>query len=93
MKENSNDNLNIDDLLINEKNYRESGNYNECLDTCLNILNEIKSTSNNNQYKIISKLFIYPDKSNYVKIYLMHSLIQDNNFINSIHLKKNIINY
>ena len=88
MKENSNENINIDDLLIAEKNYRESGNYNECLDTCLNILNEIKSTSNNNQYKIISKLFIYPDQSNYVRIYLLHSLIQDNNFINSINLKR-----
>ena len=88
MKENSNENINIDDLLIAEKNYRESGNYNECLDICLNILNEIKSTSNNNQYKIISKLFIYPDQSNYVRIYLLHSLIQDNNFINSINLKR-----
>ena len=88
MKENSNENINIDDLLIAEKNYRESGNYNECLDTCLNILNEIKSISNNNQYKIISKLFIYPDQSNYVRIYLLHSLIQDNNFINSINLKR-----
>ena len=88
MKENSNDNINIDELLITEKNYRESGNYNECLDTCINILNEIKSTSNNYQYKIISKIFLYPDQSNYVRINLLHSLIQDNNFINSIHLKR-----
>ena len=73
MKENSNDNINIDELLITEKNYRESGNYNECLDTCINILNEIKSTSNNSQYKIISKIFLYPDQSNYVRINLLHT--------------------
>ena len=80
MKEN--DNLNINDLLITEKNYRESGNYNECLDTCLKILNEIKSSSNNFKFEIISKLFLYPNQSNYVRIYLIHALFQDNNFIN-----------
>ena len=88
MKENSNENINIDNLLISEKKYRESRNYNKCLDICINILNEIKTTSSNYKYKIISKLFQYPDQSNYVKIYLIHSLIQDNNFINSVHLKK-----
>ena len=86
MKEN--DNLNINDLLITEKNYRESGNYNECLDTCLKILNEIKSSSNNFKFEIISKLFLYPNQSNYVRIYLIHALFQDNNFINSRNLKR-----
>ena len=86
MKEN--ENINIDDLLLSEKNYRESGEYIECLDTCLKILNEIKSTSNNYKYDIISKLFLYPNQSNYVRIYLMHALFQDNNFINSRNIKK-----
>ena len=86
MKEN--DNLNINDLLITEKNYRESGNYNECLDTCLKILNEIKLSSNNFKFEIISKLFLYPNQSNYVRIYLIHALFQDNNFINSRNLKR-----
>ncbi len=86
MKEN--ENINIDELLISEKKYRESKDYIECLDTCLKILNEIKLTSNNYKYEIISKLFLYQDQSNYVRIYLMHALFQNNNFINSRNLKK-----
>ena len=85
MKEN--ENINIDDLLLSEKNYRESGEYNECLDVCIKILNTIKSTSTN-PFDIISKLFLYPNQSNYVRIHLMHILFQDNNFINSIKIKK-----
>ena len=79
---------NIDDLLISEKKSRESGDYNECFETCLNILNEIKSTSNNYKFEIISKLFLFPDQSNFVRINLMHALFQDENFINSICLKR-----
>ena len=86
MKEN--DNLNINDLLISENNYRESGKYCECLDICTNILNEIKSSSNNYKFEIVSKLFSEPNQSNYVLIYLMHALFQDTNFINSRNLKR-----
>ena len=86
MKENENEN--IDELLISEKKYRESKEYTECLDICLQILNQIKNTSNNYKYEIISKLFLYQDQSNYVRIYLIHALFQDNSFINSINLKK-----
>ena len=86
MKEN--ENINIEDLLLSEKNFRESGDYTECLNICLQILNEKKFSSNNDQYNIISKLFLYPNQSNYVRIYLMHALFQNDNFINSNHLKK-----
>ena len=86
MKEN--ERSNIDELLSSEKKYRESKEYTECLDTCLKILNEIKDTSNNYKYEIISKLFLYKDQSNYVRIYLMHALFQNNNFINTRNLKK-----
>ena len=91
MKENENENLNIDELLLSEKKYRESGDYIECLNICIQILKEIKPLSN--KYDIISKLFLYQNQSNYVRIFLMHHLIQDNNFINSEKLKKNIIDY
>ena len=90
MKENENKNL--EELLISEKKYRESKDYIECLDTCLKILNEIKNTSNNYKYEIISKIFLYRDQTNYVRIYLMHVLFQDNNFINSRNLKKRYYN-
>ena len=86
MKEN--ENINIDDLLLSEKNYRESGDYTECLDTCLQILNSIKSCTNNYQFNIISKLFLYQNQSNFVRIYLMHALFQSNNFVNSRSLKR-----
>ena len=86
MKEN--ENLNINDLLVSEKKYRELGKYSECLDICTNILNEIKSSSNNYKFEIVSKLFSEPNQSNYVLIYLMHSLFQDTNFINSRNLKR-----
>ena len=86
MKEN--DRENIDELLVSEQKFRESKEYIECLDTCLKILREIKRKTNNYKYEIISKIFLYKDQSNYVRIYLMHALFQDSNFINTRTLKK-----
>ena len=82
------DNKNLEEFLESEKKYRESGNYIDCLDSCLRILNEIKSTSNNYKFETVSKLFLYPNQSNFVRIYLMHALFQDNNFISSNNLKR-----
>ena len=86
MKEN--EEKSIEDLMISEKKYRESGDYINCLDVCIQILNEIKSESNNFQFDIISKLFLYPNQSNYVRIYLIHTLIQDLIFIGPKNSKK-----
>ena len=86
MKEKDNENLNIDELLLSEKQFRDSGDYIECLNICLQICKEIQLLSN--KYDIISKLFFYQNQSNYVRIFLMHYLIQDDNFINSEKLKK-----
>ena len=86
MKENDRENL--DELLVSEQKFRESKEYIECLDTCLKILREIKRKTNNYKYEIISKIFLYKDQSNYVRIYLMHALFQDSNFINTRTLKK-----
>ena len=82
------DNNNLENLLSLEKKYRESGEHKDCLDSCMKILNEIKLLSSNTKFDIISKLFLYQDQSNYVRIHLIHSLFQDNNFINSINLKR-----
>ena len=86
MKEKDNENLNIDELLLSEKQFRDSGDYIECLNICLQICKEIQLLSN--KYDIISKLFLYKNQSNYVRIFLIHYLIQDDNFINSEKLKK-----
>ena len=84
MKENGN----IDELLKSEEKYRKSNDYIECLDYCIKILNKIKTYSNNYKFEIISKLFLQTDQSNYVRINLMYALFQDNNFINTMSLKR-----
>ena len=85
MKKNEN---NIDKLLLLEKKFRDEEKKSECLDACLKILNEIKMYSHNDKYNIISKLFLFENQSNYVRIHLMHELFQDNNFIDSRTLKR-----
>ena len=85
MKKNEN---NLDKLLILEQEYRDKENNLECFNTCLNILEEIKLFSDNKKFDIISKLFLFENQSNYVKIHLMYELFQNNNFINSLSIKR-----
>ena len=85
MKKNEN---NLDKLLILEQEYRDKENNLECFNTCLNILEEIKLFSDNNKFDIISKLFLFENQSNYVRIHLMYELFQNNNFINSLSIKR-----
>ena len=85
MKKNGN---NIDKLLTSEKEFRDQGNSQKCLDICLKILEEIKLLSHNKKFDIISKLFLYDNQSNYVRIHVMHELFQNNNFIDSKSLKR-----
>ena len=85
MKKNEND---IDKLLILEQEYRNKENYSECLEICLKILEEIKSLSEKKKFDIISKLFLFENQSNYVRIHLMYELFQNNNFIDSLSIKR-----
>ena len=85
MKKNEN---NLDRLLILEKEYRDKENNLDCFNTCLNILDEIKLLSDNQKFDIISKLFLYENQSNYVRIHLMYELFQNNSFINSLSIKR-----
>ena len=85
MKKNEN---NLDKLLILEQDYRDKENNLECFNTCLNILEEIKLFSDNKKFDIISKLFLFENQSNYVRIHLMYELFQNNNFINSLSIKR-----
>jgi len=85
MKKNEN---NLDKLLILEQEYRDKENNLECFNTCLNILEEIKLFSDNKKFDIISKLFLFENQSNYVRIHLMYELFQNNNFINSLSIKR-----
>jgi len=85
MKKNEN---NIDRLLILEKEYRNKENKLECFDICLKILDEIKLFSPNQKFDIISKIFLFENQSNYVRIHLMYELFQNNNFIDSLSVKR-----
>ena len=85
MKKNEN---NLDKLLILEQEYRDKENNLDCFNTCLNILEEIKLFSDNKKFDIISKLFLFENQSNYVRIHLMYELFQNNNFINSLSIKR-----
>ena len=85
MKKNEN---NIDKLLTLEQEYRNKENHSECLDICLKILDEIKLLSENKKFDIISKLFLFENQSNYVRIHLMYELFQNNNFIDSLSIKR-----
>ena len=85
MKKNEN---NIDKLLILEQEYRNKENHSECLDICLKILDEIKLLSENKKFDILSKIFLFENQSNYVRIHLMYELFQNNNFIDSLSIKR-----
>ena len=67
---------NLINLILSEKEFRESNNYSECLEVCLKILSIVWNNKEENQYEILSKLFLYPDQSYYVKIGLLNGIIQ-----------------
>ena len=79
---------NLKQLLREEKDYRSKKNYQECYITCLKILDQIQSRTEKEKYEIISKIFLYPNQSNYVKINLINSLIKNFSFINNKTTKK-----
>ena len=79
---------NLKQLLKEEKEYRSKKNYQECYITCLKILDEIQSHPEKEKYEIISKIFLYPNQSNYVKINLINSLTKNFSFINNKSTKK-----
>ena len=74
---------NLKELLKEEKEYRTKKNYHECYITCLKILDEIPSLSENKKFEIISKIFLYTNQSNYVKLNLINSLMKNFSFVNS----------
>ena len=79
---------NLNQLLKEEKDFRSKKNYHECYTTCLKIIDEIQSQSDDIKFKIISKIFFYQNQSNYVKINLINSLMKNFSFINNKTSKK-----
>ena len=79
---------NLKQLLKEEKEFRSNKNYNECYVTCLKILDEIQNESEAKKYEIISKIFLYSNQSNYVKLNLINSLMKNFSFVNSKSTKR-----
>ena len=79
---------NLKSLLKREKEYREKNNYYACYLTCLKILDEIQYKNEETKYDIISKIFLYPNQSNYVKLSLINSIIHNSSIINKNIKKK-----
>lgn len=78
----------LNELLEKEKEYRENNNYYGCFLICLKIIDEITSKNDNTKFDILSKIFLSPNQSNYVKISLINSLNQNSLIINNNNTKR-----
>ena len=74
---------NLEELLRQGNEYCDNNNYYSSLLTYLKILDEIHSKDENTKFDIISKIFFYQNQSNYVKLSLIHTLLQNTSFINN----------
>ena len=79
---------NLKELLEREKEFRKNNNYYACYLTSLKILDEIQSKSETTKFDTISKLFLFPNQSNFVKLSLINKIIQNTSFINNKTTKK-----
>ena len=78
----------LDELLNQEKQSRETKNYTECLDFCNKILKYISNYKEEEIFDIVSKLFLYKNQSNFVRIGIIFYFVY-NNYLN-IHDNKKI---
>jgi hypothetical protein len=68
---------NLKQLLKQEKEYREKENYYDCFQTCLKIIDTIQLKKDDYKYNILSKIFLYQNQSNYVKLSLINNIMQN----------------
>ena len=78
----------LNELLNQEKQSREAKNYIECLDICNKILKYISNYKEEEIFDIVSKLLLYKNQSNFVRIGIIFYFVY-NNYLN-IHDNKNI---
>ena len=79
---------NLKDLFEREKEFRKNNNYYACYLISLKILDEIQSKDESTKFDIISKIFLYPNQSNFVKLSLINKIIQNTSIINNKTIKK-----
>ena len=78
----------LKELLKKEKESREKKDNQKSISVLKEIIEFIKNKNEDNKYDIISKLFLYPDQSNFTKIYILNELIKDQSFVNNKNTKK-----
>ena len=79
---------NLKELFEREKEFRKNNNYYACYLISLKILDEIQSKDESTKFDIISKIFLYPNQSNFVKLSLINKIIQNTSIINNKTIKK-----
>ena len=79
---------NLKELFEREKEFRKNNNYYACYLISLKILDEIQSKDESTKFDIISKIFLYPNQSNFVKLSLINKIIQNTSIINNKAIRK-----
>ncbi|MCQ2816807.1 MAG: VPS9 domain-containing protein, partial [archaeon] len=72
---------NLEKLLSLEKNFRNRGQSQNCLETCLKIIKEIESDSASSQYSILSKILLHKNQSLCVIFGIYKEIIKNTNLL------------
>ena len=78
----------LNELLKQEEEYRKNKNNQKSISTIREIILLIKDSEEDNKYNIISKLFLYENQPNFIKILIFNDLLKNTSFINKNTKKK-----
>ena len=78
----------LNELLKQEEEYRKNKNNQKSISTIREIIQLIKDSEEDNKYNIISKLFLYENQPNFIKILIFNDLLKNTSFINKNTKKK-----
>ena len=78
----------LNELLKQEEEYRKNKNNQKSISTIREIIQLIKDSEEDNKYNIISKLFLYENQPNFIKMLIFNDLLKNTSFINKNTKKK-----
>ncbi len=78
----------LNELLKQEEEYRKNKNNQKSISKIREIIQLIKDSEEDNKYNIISKLFLYENQPNFIKILIFNDLLKNTSFINKNTKKK-----
>ena len=78
----------LNELLKQEEEYRKNKNNQKSISTIREIIQLIKDSEEDNKYNIISKLILYENQPNFIKILIFNDLLKNTSFINKNTKKK-----